>query len=82
MWVGVALYLLFRFQDWGSYMKALAIFGVFVPCVWAPVVIKSWFRRWELLCLRWERRNSVYFMLDDLHTKANPEFQVRAKHSH
>jgi hypothetical protein len=33
--------------------------------VWAPVVLQTWFGRWRMLCLRWERKNSVYSMLDD-----------------
>ena len=51
--------------DWATYMKALSVFGLLVPVLWAPLMLKTWHRRWQLLCLRWERKNSVYYMLDD-----------------
>jgi uncharacterized membrane protein len=64
---GAALSLLHGLSlvDWATYMKALSVFGLLVPVLWAPLMLKTWHRRWQLLCLRWERKNSVYYMLDD-----------------
>jgi hypothetical protein len=76
MLAGVLVYVFTRFLHWGLYMRVLSVVGLLVPVVWAPLMIKTWLRRWEVMFRQWEGApDAVYSMIPSMDEHANPEFQ-------
>lgn len=53
----VLFYLVVRIADWQWYVRLLAVLGICVPAIWAPIVLNRWEAKSKQLAFDWKLEN-------------------------